>query len=165
MADLNRAIELSPKMALAFVNRGRLHMKHGDYPEAEADYRRAIELAPREWAPYNGLGRIYATAPEFEFHLRDGKQALDMAKRACDLSYWDEWMCVATLAAAYAESGDFESAVQWQTKAMAMSQPATLRDPTDNEKRLALYKAGKAYYEEVAAPPAAKPSDESESNE
>lgn len=164
LADLNRAIELSPKMALAYVNRGRLHMKHGDYPEAEADYRRAIELAPREWAPYNGLGRIYATAPEFEFHLRDGKQALDMAKRACDLSHWDEWMCVATLAAAYAESGDFESAVQWQTKAMAMSQPAKLRDQKDNEKRLALYKSGKAYYEEVAAPPVAKPPDESESN-
>lgn len=157
LADMNRAIELAPKMALAYVNRGRWYMKHGDYPEAEADYRRAIGLAPREWAPYNGLGRIYATAPEIEFHLRDGKQALEMAKRACELSRWDEWVCVATLAAAYAESGDFASAVQWQNKAIAMSQPAKIRDQKDNEKRLELYQSGKAYYEEVAAPPAASP--------
>ncbi len=157
LADMNRAIELSPKMTLAYVNRGRWYMKHGDYLEAEADYRRAIELAPREWAPYNGLGRIYAAAPEFEFHLRDGKQALEMAKRGCELSHWDEWVCVATLAAAYAESGDFASAVHWQTKAMAMSQPAKIRDQKDNEKRLELYKSGKAYYEQVVEPPAASP--------
>lgn len=158
LADVNRAIELSPKMALAYVNRGRWYMKHGDYLEAEADYNRAIELAPREWSPYNGLGRIYATAPEFEFHLRDGKRALELAKRACELSHWNEWMCVATLAAAYAESGDFASAVQWQSKAISMSQPAKLRDQKDNERRLELYKSGKAYYEEVA-PPAANPSE------
>lgn len=156
LADLNRAIELSPKMALTYVNRGRWYMKHGEYLEAEADYKRAIELAPREWSPYNGLARIYATAPEFEFHLRDGKRALELANRACELSHWDEWICVATLAAAYAESGDFASAVQWQNKAIAMSQPAKLRDQKDNEKRLELYKSGKAYYEEVA-PPAANP--------
>ncbi|HJT36366.1 MAG TPA: tetratricopeptide repeat protein [Pirellulales bacterium] len=156
LADMNRAIELSPKMAFAYVNRGRWYMKHGDYPEAKADYDRAIELAPREWSAYNGLARIYATAPEFEFHLRDGKQALEMAKRACELSHWDEWVCVASLAAAYAELGDFASAVQWQTKAMAMSQPAKLRDQKDNEKRLELYKSGKAYYE-VVAPPAESP--------
>ncbi|HXT58966.1 MAG TPA: hypothetical protein VN699_10025, partial [Pirellulales bacterium] len=57
---------------------------------------------------------------------------------------------IATLAAAYAEAGDFDSALKWHAKAMEMSQPAEDRDQRDNEKRLALYKSGKPYHEEVA---------------
>lgn len=157
LADLNRAIELDPKMSAAYANRGRLCMKLGNYVEANEDYDRSMKLAPHEWPAYNGRARIYATAPEFEFHLRDGKKALALAKKACELSKWSEWMCIATLAAAYAELGDFESAVRWQKKAMEMSQPAKPRDQADNEKRLALYKAGKPYYEEVAKPQTDEP--------
>ncbi|MGH7139144.1 MAG: tetratricopeptide repeat protein [Pirellulales bacterium] len=151
LADVNRAIELDPRMASAYANRGRWYMKHGDYPKALNDYNKSAELAPREWAAYNGLARIYATAPIFEAHIRDGKQALAMAKKACELSLWDEWMPVASLAAAYAELGDFEEAVKWQTKALAMSQPAKDRDQRDNLKRLDLYKSQKPYYEEVSS--------------
>jgi tetratricopeptide (TPR) repeat protein len=137
-------------MSFAYANRGRVYMKLGNYPEALADYDKAIHIAPYEWPAYNGRARVWATAPDFVYHLRDGKKALAEAKKACELANWDEWYCLATLAAAYAETGDFESAVKWQTKAMEMSQPAEDRDQADNEKRLALYKAGKPYHEEVA---------------
>jgi tetratricopeptide (TPR) repeat protein len=151
LADFDRAIELDPKLSMAFTNRGRWYMKHGDYPKAQADYTKAIELAPRDWPAFNGLARVYATAPVFEAHIRDGKLALQMAKRACQLSGWDEWMPLASLAAAYAELGDFEAAVKWQTKALAMSQPAKDRDQRDNLKRLELYKSGQPYYDEVSS--------------
>jgi tetratricopeptide (TPR) repeat protein len=150
LGDLTHAIKLDPKMSFAYANRGRVYMKLGNYPEAMADYEKAIKIAPHEWPAYNGRARIWATAPDFVYHLRDGKKALAEAKKACELANWDEWYCLATLAAAYAETGDFESAVKWQTKAMEMSQPAEDRDQEDNEKRLALYKAGKPYHEEVA---------------
>ena len=157
LADLNRAIELDPKMANAYTNRGRWYMKHGDYPKALDDYRKAVELAPREWPAYNGLARVYATAPVFQAHIRDGKQALEMAKRACELSQWDEWMPLASLAAAHAEIGEFDAAVKWQTKAIAMSQPAKDRDQRDNLRRLELYKEGRPYYEEVSSVAEDKP--------
>jgi len=150
LADLNQAIKLDPKQSFAYANRGRLYMKLGNYPEAMADYDKAIAIAPHEWPAYNGRARILATAPEFEYHLRDGKKAIQIAKKACELADWSEWRCLATLAAAYAETGDFEAAIKWQTKAMEMSQPCEERDQRENEKRLALYKAGKPFHEEVA---------------
>jgi Flp pilus assembly protein TadD len=126
-------------------------MKHGDYPKALDDYNKSIELAPREWAAYNGIARIYSTAPVFEAHIRDGKQALAMAKKACELSQWDEWMPIASLAAAYAELGNFEEAVRWHNQAIKKSQPAKEHDQLNNMKRLELYKAGQAYFEEVSS--------------
>lgn len=162
LADLSQAIRLDPKLSFAYSNRGRVYMKLGNYPEAMADYEKAIKIAPHDWTPYNGQARILATAPDFEYHLRDGKQALQAAKQACELSDWNEWISIATLAAAYAETGDFESAVKWQTKAMDMSRPAEERDQRDNETRLALYKAGKPYHEVVAVKP---PSEEAASEE
>ncbi|HEV3006363.1 MAG TPA: tetratricopeptide repeat protein [Pirellulales bacterium] len=149
LADLNRSIEIDPKDNLAFVNRGRAYMKRGDYPEAMADYDQAIALDADDWYAYDGRARILATAPEFEFHLRDGKQAVEVATKACELSAWSEWRSIGRLAAAYAEAGDFEAAVKWQTKAIEMSQPAAQKEQGENEHRLQLYQAGKPFYEEV----------------
>ena len=73
-----------------------------------------------------------------------------MANKACELSHWSEWKPIASLAAAHAELGDFEAAVKWQKKAIAMSLPAKDQDRLDNEKRLARYESGQAYYEEVS---------------
>ena len=61
------------------------------------------------------------------------------------------WSCVGTLAAAYAESGDFEKAKEWEAKAIEMA--TTDRSVTDKDKqemrdRLELYKQGKPYREE-----------------
>lgn len=152
LADLNRAIQLDPRLAVARTNRARWYMKHGDYSQAIGDYQKAIDLAPREWPAYNGLAGVYATAPIFQTHVRDGKQALAMARRACELSRWDEWMPLASLAAACAETGDFEAAAKWQAEAIAMSQPAKPRDQGDNERRLELYKTHRPYYADVASP-------------
>jgi tetratricopeptide (TPR) repeat protein len=149
LADLNRSLQIDPRQSVAHANRGRVYMKRGDYPEAMADYDQAIAIDPDEWNAYNGRARILATSPEFEFHLRDGKQAVDLAKKACELSFWSEWSCVATLAAAYAEAGDFEAAVKWQKKAIEMSRPAEEREQRENEHRLELYEAGKPFYDEV----------------
>jgi tetratricopeptide (TPR) repeat protein len=150
LKDFDAAVRLDPKSAAALTNRGRWYMKHGDYPKALADYQKAIDMAPREWPAYNGLARVYATAPEFEWHLRDGDKALAMASKACELSHWSEWQSVASLAAAHAELGDFTAAVKWQKKAIAMSLPAKEHDRLDNEKRLARYESGQAYFEEVS---------------
>jgi hypothetical protein len=54
---------------------------------------------------------------------------------------------VDTVAAAYAESGDFESAVKWQEEAIQLGGGAYSQD---FQKRLRLFKAGKPYREGVA---------------
>lgn len=44
-----------------------------------------------------------------------------MARRACDLTGHQDWSCLSTLAAAYAEAGDMEQAANWakQSKQIA----------------------------------------------
>ena len=57
-----------------------------------------------------------ATCPEAKY--RDGGKAVESATRACELTKWKSSEFLNTLAAAYAESGDFDAAVTWQTRAI-----------------------------------------------
>jgi hypothetical protein len=58
------------------------------------------------------------------------------------LTEWKDSARLDTLAAAYAESGDFESAVKWEEKAIGL---ATEADKDSCRAHLALYQAGKPY--------------------
>jgi hypothetical protein len=51
--------------------------------------------------------------------VRDGKQAVAHATRACELTGWKMPNCLDTLAAAYAATGDFDRAVEYQQKALS----------------------------------------------
>ena len=67
------------------------------------------------------------------------------ATRVCELTQWKDYVWFDTLAAAYAEAGDFENAVKWQQKAVDM---ADERWEEEFRSRLDLYKVGKPYHQE-----------------
>ena len=52
--------------------------------------------------------------------MRNGKEAVELAIKACELSNWKNWGIIDTLAAAYAEAGNFEQAINYQRQVMQM---------------------------------------------
>ena len=46
IVDYDKAIELKPKLTLAYDNRGLAFFQKGQYDRAIADYRKALEIDP-----------------------------------------------------------------------------------------------------------------------
>jgi Flp pilus assembly protein TadD len=113
-----------------------------------ADYGQAIRLDPKNAEAHNARAWLLATRPDDK--LRDGKLALNSARRLCELSDWKDASYIDTLAAAYAEVGDFEKASQHQRQAIELATPE-LRAPLQD--RLELYQDKKPYREVLAGVP------------
>ena len=88
-------------------------------PLVWADFEKAVQLSPNSASALSGLAWFRATCPNAS--LRNGKEAIRMSMRACELMGWKEPGAISTLAAAYAEAGDFNQAVKYQIQASNMA--------------------------------------------
>jgi tetratricopeptide (TPR) repeat protein len=138
--DYSEAIRLSPGVALIHANRASSYDKLGQHRAAIRDYEEALRLDPRDDETLDAFAWLLATVANAA--LRDGKRAVALAREACELTQWKDANHLDTLAAAYARSGDFASALKWQMK--ALEDPA-FRKFKEARERLALYRAGKPY--------------------
>ena len=94
-------------------------MNIGAHKEAIADYEVALQTAVDDSGVLNNYAWVLATSPDDS--LRDGKKALELGRKACELTNYEKPHILSTLAAAYAEMGDFENALKWSRKACEMS--------------------------------------------
>jgi len=142
LADFKRALELNPKEAGFYALRGSVYGKKHDYIKAAADFGQAILLNPGSPEACNNLAWLRATCPEAS--LRDGKEAVELATRACDQTGYKIQSLVDTLAAAYAETDDFENAVKYEKLSLGLIS-ATPQNRPAMEERLALYEHRKPF--------------------
>jgi tetratricopeptide (TPR) repeat protein len=103
------------------------------------DHIEAIRVAPHAAEAYNNFAEFWACCPDVS--RRDGKVALELANRACELSAWEDAVCLGTLAAAHAELGDLQLAVSWAERALQQASP---RQRAQCHARLAQYQARRA---------------------
>jgi len=141
--DCDKVLELDPTQAAARVTRGELLDSFGEYQRALADFREAFRLTPKDSSAANGFAWLLATSPVDAD--RDGQEAVRIATIACELTGWKSAAVLDTLAAAYAETGDFEQAVRWQKKAN-FYEP----DDTTLKDHLALYESARPLHRKAA---------------
>ncbi len=127
----------------AHANLGLALSRRGEFEGAAYHNAEAVRLSPGTSYAWNNYAMILGACPEAKY--RDGKKAVEAATRACELTEWTKADFLDTLAAAYAEAGDFNAAVKWETTAIEIL--ADERNRYDFRSRLMLYEARKPYRE------------------
>ncbi|HVT26600.1 MAG TPA: tetratricopeptide repeat protein [Lacipirellulaceae bacterium] len=94
----------------------------GNHAGAIADFERALALKSDDESLLNNFAWVLATSPDEK--LRDGPKALKLATKAAESSKFEVPHILSTLAAAYAETGDFKNAAKWSQKSVELAQKA-----------------------------------------
>jgi pentatricopeptide repeat protein len=141
IAQFEKALELNPAFTEARYNLGdTLYYLQGRAAEALAEWRDVLRAAPNHLAVLDQTARLLATAPDAT--LRNGPEAVALAERAAQLTGGREPQVLDTLAAAYAEAGRFDEAVQTARQALALALEANKTPLSENLKaRIALYES------------------------
>ena len=133
-----QAIESRPNFPLSLIYRGVFHENRGNYQDAIADYNRALQIDPDFESAHRRLAWLFSTCERDD--VRNGVEALKHALRAHELREVKTWENDATLAAAYAECGDFTNAENFESKSNS-----TFMNNRETWKRLKLYREKKPY--------------------
>ena len=139
-----RALELEDKQFLSRRGRSDALISIGDHKAALADLEAALALDDDNDGVLNNLAWLLATSPDDA--LRDGKRAIDLATKACEETEWKQAHIISTLAAAYAETGDFAKAREYSKKAVETGgESPEVKEQLQNE--LVNYEAEKPWRE------------------
>jgi tetratricopeptide (TPR) repeat protein len=122
IADCNWVLRKYPKFIDAAVLRAEAnaHLRRYNDSLKELDY--LVRIRP----PIDSFARALRARAWFlatcnDASFRNGVQAVQDAKLACKLTNWNDEISIDTLAAAYAETGDFDSASQYAQQALGVS--------------------------------------------
>jgi cytochrome c-type biogenesis protein CcmH/NrfG len=126
VAILELLLTQTPRDASAHLHLGEALQQLGDEHRAADEYEAVLKFSgddPKVSGPaLNNLAWIRATSADAS--LRNGAEAVRLAERSCSLSRGPDAGVVDTLAAAYAESGDFNRAIETAERALQLAESA-----------------------------------------
>jgi tetratricopeptide (TPR) repeat protein len=120
IAQYREALRLDPSHVAAHYNLANDLFQQGQAAEAIAHARQALGLQPANPAIQNTLAWMLAAAPQPS--LRDGARAVQLATLASQSSGGGNPVILRTLAAAYAQAGQFPIAVQAAQRALQLAE-------------------------------------------
>lgn len=129
----------------ALRSRGDALLSVGKHAQAIEDYNTALKLAADNDGILNNLAWVLSTSPKDE--VRDGKRAIELATKACEVTNFEMPHILSTLAAAYAETGDFENAIKWSKKCVELGTEKLPEQIEQLRDELKHYEEGKPFRE------------------
>jgi tetratricopeptide (TPR) repeat protein len=115
ITHFERALQISPGLVEAHYYVGAAMMMNGQTAQALAHWRQALRQAPDYLPALNDTAWTEATCADTA--LRNGAEAVTLAEHAVELTSGREPALLGTLAAAYAEAGRFDKAVDTEERA------------------------------------------------
>jgi len=148
LESLKKALQLrgpdNPDSFNTYQNMAQSYAFLKDIPNAIRHSRRALKLKPDSYETLTTLAWLLATSADSQ--SRNGAEAVSLALRACQLTNHQWPSALRSLAAAYAETGQFTEAVDTVQKAIDLFRSQGLALHADNaERQLKLYQAQKPY--------------------
>jgi tetratricopeptide (TPR) repeat protein len=133
----------------------------GKHADAIADFEIALKQEPNNDGILNNFAWVLATSPDDK--LRNGKRAIELATKACEVTKYKKAHILSTLAAAFAETGDFQTAQKWSRQAVELG--AAKKDVDEQLKQeLESYKKSKPWREKQTIEEKADPVQERRSS-
>jgi tetratricopeptide (TPR) repeat protein len=120
IAQFEKTLSMSPDFAEAHHDLANALRRKGRYRDAIAHYESALRIHPRSVLTMNNLGWLLATCADPS--VRNGAKAVEIAGRAEFLSDGEDPVILHTLAAAYAENGQFSQAVATAQRALQLAE-------------------------------------------
>jgi len=137
--SLEQSVEISPDVAQPHLDLANIYRSQGDMSKSVLHFQRALQADSSQVQVMNTLAWLLATTSEEE--VRDAREALRLSLQCAEKTNYRNPAVFNTLAAAYAANGDFENAIQWQTRALAAAPPSM--KPTC-QRRLETYRKGQS---------------------
>ncbi len=150
IAHYQQALAIRPNFTGVHYNLGNALLQIGRVDEAVVQYQKVLEVHPDSAEVYNKLRQLawmLATSPDAS--IRNGVKAVELAQQANQLAGGKNPGFLHTLAAACAEAGRFDDAIQNAQKAIELARAAGQPDLVEQlTGELKLYEARLPFHQE-----------------